>query len=103
MAAGRDPQLERAVDEALRLLKASRSDDVDGIFGGSARAQVRDLQWKAFTPVLMIISGWSKQTNLMKQPWIIGDPYTGWNRRYLKLKMRLTPYSDLPGNAPRPG
>jgi hypothetical protein len=66
--------------------------DVDGIFGGSAQTQVRDLQWKAFTPVWMIISGWSKQTNLMKQPWIFGEPYSGINRRYLKLKMRLTPY-----------
>ena len=66
--------------------------DVDGIFGGGAQTQVRDLQWKAFTPVWMIISGWSKQTNLMKQPWIFGDPYTTINRRYLKLKMRLTPY-----------
>jgi alpha-glucosidase len=66
--------------------------DVDGIFGGSAQTQVRDLQWKCFTPVLMIISGWSKQTNLMKQPWIFGEPYTTVNRKYLKLKMRLTPY-----------
>jgi hypothetical protein len=66
--------------------------DVDGIFGGSAQTQVRDLQWKAFTPVWMIISGWSKQTNLMKQPWIFGDPYSGINRKYLELKMRLTPY-----------
>jgi len=66
--------------------------DVDGIFGGSAQTQVRDLQWKCLTPVLMIISGWSKQTNLMKQPWIFGEPYTGTNRKYLKLKMRLTPY-----------
>ena len=66
--------------------------DVDGIFGGSAQTQVRDLQWKAFTPVWMIISGWSKQTNLMKQPWIFGEPYTSINRKYLKLKMRLTPY-----------
>ena len=66
--------------------------DVDGIFGGSAQTYVRDLQWKAFTPAWMIISGWSKQTNLMKQPWIFGDPYTGYNRRYMKLKMRLTPY-----------
>ena len=66
--------------------------DVDGIFGGGPQTQVRDLQWKAFTPVWMIISGWSKQTNLMKQPWIFGDPYTGYNRKYLKLKMRLTPY-----------
>jgi hypothetical protein len=66
--------------------------DVDGIFGGSALTQVRDLQWKAFTPVWMIISGWSKQTNLMKQPWIFGEPYTTINRKYLKVKMRLTPY-----------
>lgn len=66
--------------------------DVDGIFGGSAQTQVRDLQWKALTPVWMIISGWSKQTNLMKQPWIFGEPYTSYNRRYLKLKMRLAPY-----------
>jgi alpha-glucosidase len=66
--------------------------DVDGIFGGSAQTQVRDLQWKAFTPVWMIISGWSKQTNLMKQPWIFGEPYTTYNRKYMKLKMRLTPY-----------
>ncbi|HUT08712.1 MAG TPA: TIM-barrel domain-containing protein [Candidatus Latescibacteria bacterium] len=66
--------------------------DVDGIFGGGAQTQVRDLQWKCLTPVFMIISGWSKQTNLMKQPWIFGEPYTSMNRKYLKLKMRLTPY-----------
>jgi hypothetical protein len=66
--------------------------DVDGIFGGSAETQVRDLQWKAFTPAWMIISGWSKETNLMKQPWIFGEPYTTINRKYLKLKQRLTPY-----------
>jgi hypothetical protein len=66
--------------------------DVDGIFGGSALTQVRDLQWKALTPAWMIISGWSKQTNNMKQPWIFGEPYTTINRKYLKLKQRLTPY-----------
>ncbi len=66
--------------------------DVDGIFGGSAQTQVRDLQWKALTPAWMIISGWSKQTNLMKQPWIFGEPYTTINRKYMKLKARLTPY-----------
>jgi alpha-glucosidase len=66
--------------------------DVDGIFGGSAQTQVRDIEWKAFTPVWMIISGWSKQTNMMKQPWIFGEPYTTINRKYMTLKMRLTPY-----------
>jgi len=70
----------------------SATGDVDGIFGGSAQTQVRDLQWKCFTPVFMIISGWSKQTNFMKQPWIFGEPYTSYNRKYLKLKMRLSPY-----------
>lgn len=66
--------------------------DVDGIFGGGAQTYVRDLQWKALTPAWMIISGWSRQTNLMKQPWIFGEPYTSVNRKYMKLKMRLTPY-----------
>jgi alpha-glucosidase len=28
----------------------------------------------------------------MKQPWIFGEPYTTINRKYMKLKMRLTPY-----------
>ncbi len=38
--------------------------DVDGIFGGSASDPGARLEWKCFTPVWMIISGWSKQTNL---------------------------------------
>lgn len=63
--------------------------DVDGIFGGSAKTYVRDLQWKCFTPVLMTMSGWSKKD---KQPWAYGEPYTAINRKYLQLKMRLTPY-----------
>lgn len=63
--------------------------DVDGIFGGSAKTYVRDLQWKCFTPVFMCMSGWAKYN---KQPWIYGEPYTSINRKYLKLKMRLTPY-----------
>lgn len=63
--------------------------DVDGIFGGSADTYVRDLQWKCFTPVFMVMSGWAKKD---KQPYIYGEPYTSINRKYLKLKMRLTPY-----------
>lgn len=63
--------------------------DIDGIFGGSAKTYVRDLQWKCFTPVLMTMSGWAKKD---KQPWIWGEPYTSINRKYLQLKMRLTPY-----------
>ncbi|HEV3327436.1 MAG TPA: DUF5110 domain-containing protein, partial [Puia sp.] len=63
--------------------------DVDGIFGGSDSTYVRDLQWKCFTPVFMVMSGWAKKD---KQPYIYGEPYTSINRKYLQLKMRLTPY-----------
>ncbi len=63
--------------------------DVDGIFGGSDSTYVRDLQWKCFTPVFMVMSGWAKKD---KQPYLYGEPYTTINRKYLNLKMRLTPY-----------
>jgi alpha-glucosidase (family GH31 glycosyl hydrolase) len=63
--------------------------DVDGIFGGSDSTYVRDLQWKCFTPVFMAMSGWAKKD---RQPYINGEPYTSINRKYLDLKMRLTPY-----------
>ncbi|ONI75131.1 glycosyl hydrolase family 31 [Actinosynnema sp. ALI-1.44] len=70
--------------------------DVDGIYSGSPKTFVRDLQWKAFTPALMTMSGWGA-TNPQsgyndKQPWRFADPYLSINRKYLKLKMRLTPY-----------
>lgn len=63
--------------------------DVDGIFGGSAKTQVRDLQWKAFTPILLNMSGWSERD---KQPWVWGEPYTSINRKYLKLRQKMMPY-----------
>jgi alpha-glucosidase len=63
--------------------------DVDGIFGGSDSTYTRDLQWKCFTPVFMLMSGWAKKD---KQPYISGEPFASINRKYLQLKMRLTPY-----------
>jgi len=63
--------------------------DVDGIFGGSDKTYTRDLQWKCFTPVFMGMSGWAPKD---KQPWLYGEPYTSINRKYLMLKMRMTPY-----------
>jgi alpha-glucosidase (family GH31 glycosyl hydrolase) len=63
--------------------------DIDGIFGGSAKTYVRDLQWKAMTPVLMSMSGWAASD---KQPWRYGEPYTTINRKYMDLKVRLMPY-----------
>lgn len=63
--------------------------DIDGIFGGSARTYTRDLQWKCFTPIMMVMSGWS---DVDKQPWLYGHPYETINRDFLRLKMRLLPY-----------
>ncbi|MFF5970341.1 TIM-barrel domain-containing protein [Streptomyces sp. NPDC012769] len=72
------------------------SGDVDGIFGGSPKTYVRDLQWKAFTPAFMTMSGWGPTNPSAgyqdKQPWRFPDPYLSINRKYLKLKMRLMPY-----------
>lgn len=65
------------------------SSDVDGIFGGSATSYARDLQWKTFIPVNYTMSGWATND---KHPWNYGANVTDINRKYLKLKMRLTPY-----------
>ncbi len=70
--------------------QAYATGDVDAIFGGSPETYTRDLQWKSFTPVLMGMSGWAAAER--KHPWWFAEPYVGINRRYLKLKMRLTPY-----------
>ncbi|MET9610223.1 TIM-barrel domain-containing protein [Streptomyces sp. NPDC006512] len=70
--------------------------DVDGIFGGSPKTYVRDLQWKAFTPAFMTMSGWGATNPSAgyqdKQPWRFAEPYLSVNRKYLQLKMRLMPY-----------
>ncbi|WP_338694746.1 NPCBM/NEW2 domain-containing protein [Streptomyces sp. Q6] len=63
--------------------------DVDGIFGGSPKTYVRDLQWKSLLPVTMTMDGWAASD---KQPFRQGEPYTGINRKYLKLHESLLPY-----------
>ncbi|MFC1782879.1 TIM-barrel domain-containing protein [Planctomycetota bacterium] len=63
--------------------------DVEGIYGGDKITYVRDLQWKCYTPFMMIIDNWSKHE---KKPFSYGDPYTAHNRKALKLKSRLMPY-----------
>jgi alpha-glucosidase (family GH31 glycosyl hydrolase) len=72
------------------------SGDVDGIYSGSPKTFVRDLQWKAFTPAFMTMSGWGATNPSAgyndKQPWRFSDPYLSINRKYLQLKMRLMPY-----------
>ncbi len=70
--------------------------DVDGIFSGSPKTYARDLQWKAFTPAFMTMSGWGATNPSSgyndKQPWRFSEPYLSINRKYLQLKMRLMPY-----------
>jgi len=63
--------------------------DVEGIFGGDKITYVRDLQWKCYTPFMMIIDNWSKHE---KKPFSYGEPITTHNRNALKLKSRLMPY-----------
>ncbi|KAJ3240813.1 hypothetical protein HDU81_002666 [Chytriomyces hyalinus] len=53
--------------------QAWSSGDIDGIFGGSPESYVRDLQHKAFAPVLMSMSGWAK---FDKQPWRYAEAWT---------------------------
>ncbi|HVK24444.1 MAG TPA: discoidin domain-containing protein [Actinokineospora sp.] len=72
------------------------SGDVDGIFGGSAKTYARDLQWKAFLPSLMTMSGWGPANPSTgysdKQPWRWAEPTLSINKKYLKLRERLLPY-----------
>ncbi len=65
--------------------------DMDGIFGGkNPLVNVRDFQWKTFTPMELNMDGWGANG---KYPHAFGEPYTSINRWYLKLKSELLPYA----------
>lgn len=65
--------------------------DVDGIFGGKNTAvNVREFQWKTFTPMELNMDGWGSNP---KYPEALGEPATSINRWYLKLKSELLPYT----------
>lgn len=63
--------------------------DMDGIWGGNPIIATRDYQWKSFAPLMLDMDGWGSYA---KMPYTYGDPYTGINRMYLKLKSSLLPY-----------
>lgn len=64
---------------------------MDGIFGGkNPLVNVRDFQWKTFTPMELNMDGWGANE---KYPHAFGEPYTSINRWYLKLKSELLPYA----------
>jgi alpha-glucosidase (family GH31 glycosyl hydrolase) len=65
--------------------------DMDGIFGGkNPVVNIRDFQWKTFTPMQLNMDGWGSNE---KYPHALGEPATSINRRYLKLKSELIPYT----------
>ncbi len=67
------------------------SSDMDGIFGGkNIPVNVRDFQWKTFTPMQLNMDGWGSNP---KYPQALGEPATSINRQYLKLKSELMPYT----------
>lgn len=65
--------------------------DMDGIFGGkNPIVNIRDFQWKTFTPMQLNMDGWGANP---KYPSALGEPATSINRAYLKLKSALLPYT----------
>ena len=65
--------------------------DMDGIFGGrNEPVNIRDFQWKAFTPMQMNMDGWGANE---KYPQALGERAAQINRKYLKLKSSLLPYT----------
>jgi len=67
------------------------SSDMDGIFGGKKPIiNIRDFQWKTFTPMQLNMDGWGANE---KYPHALGEPATSINRNYLKLKSELLPYA----------
>ncbi|RXE62400.1 DUF5110 domain-containing protein [Muribaculaceae bacterium Isolate-004 (NCI)] len=67
------------------------SSDMDGIFGGrNPQVNIRDFQWKTFSPMQLNMDGWGSNE---KYPHALGEPATSINRNYLKLKSQLLPYA----------
>lgn len=65
--------------------------DMDGIFGGrNPFVNIRDFQWKTFTPMQLNMDGWGANE---KYPHALGEPAASINRNYLKLKSELLPYA----------
>ena len=65
--------------------------DMDGIFGGKNKeVNIRDYQWKAFTPIQLNMDGWGSNP---KNPFAFDKEATDINRAYLKLKSMMMPYN----------
>lgn len=70
--------------------------DMDGIYGGKSReVNIRDFQWKTFTPLQLNMDGWG---NIQKTPFSFDEEATAINRAYLKLKSMMMPYNYTIGH-----
>ncbi|XP_072946528.1 alpha-glucosidase 2-like [Epargyreus clarus] len=70
--------------------------DMDGIYGGEdSNVNVRDYQWKTFTPLQLNMDGWGR---IPKTPFSFDETTTSINRAYLKLKSMLMPYNYTIGH-----
>ena len=67
------------------------TNDMDGIFGGkNIPVNIRDYQWKTYTPMELNMDGWGSNP---KYPEALGEPATSINRWYMKMKAELMPYA----------
>ncbi|XP_030034118.1 alpha-glucosidase 2 [Manduca sexta] len=65
--------------------------DMDGIFGGGDKiVNIREYQWKTFTPIQLNMDGWGLT---QKCPFSFDGEATNINRAYLKLKSMFMPYN----------
>lgn len=63
---------------------------LDGEYGGgNAQVNLRDLQWKIFTPLLFNMDG---EGNIEKTPFAFNNKITKINKAYFNLRKRLTYY-----------
>lgn len=70
--------------------------DMDGIYGGGVKeVNIRDYQWKTFTPLQLNMDGWGKA---QKTPFSFDDETTLINRAYLKLRSMFLPYNYTLGH-----
>lgn len=70
--------------------------DMDGIYGGGdIEVNIRDFQWKTFTPLQLNMDGWG---NIEKTPFSFKAEAIDINKAYLKLKSMLLPYNYTIGH-----
>lgn len=73
---------------------AFASSDVGAFYDMDPQMYTRDLEWKTFLPVSMVLNTSFTRTGQFeaKQPWALPEPYKSINHDYLALHERLMPY-----------